>query len=103
MMKFRNKKFKAAIKIEESLWESEKNGNKIIHKAEKPKLWYTGRIDDENFKVNIIKTHVPLNASDKKKYLAYIAKKGNDIEAGEPTVPKDEIVDREEPADDLPF
>lgn len=70
--KFKGKTFKAAVKIEEKLYTFTPEGKEpemVIQKF--PKLWYTGKIDDTGFKVNLDKTVVELSTEDKYKYIQF--------------------------------
>lgn len=75
ILKFKAKKFKAAIKIQEELYAWEKDGKSNMTVIPKAKLWYCSTADDTGFKVNIANATVPLSAEDKAKYLEF--KKAN--------------------------
>jgi hypothetical protein len=72
LMKFKGKKFKGAVKIQEQLYtftDSEQKEQATITK--RPKLWFCSTADDTNFKVNIAKAVQPLSAEDKQKYMEW--------------------------------
>ena len=102
LLKFKGKKFKAAVKIGERLYKfvdsAGKDGIAITKEA---KIWYTGTADDTNFKVNPAKAFTPLSSEDKAAYLKFKEEHPDTGNAsGEAAKPAE--TEKEE-QDDLPF
>lgn len=71
LMKFKGKKFKGAIRIQEELYAWDKDGKAGMTMLPKAKLWYCGTVDDMTFKVNIANAKIPLTPEDKQKYMDF--------------------------------
>jgi hypothetical protein len=73
VLAYKNKKFKAAIKIQEQLYKYVKDGVEYCAITKNSKLWYAGTIDNDNFRVDISKATAMLSAADQKAYLDWKA------------------------------
>ena len=96
-LKFKDKTFKAAVKIKEQLYEfTDKDGKKELKVTKQPKVWYVGKIDDVKFFVGTDpnKLKEDLSTEDKKRFM--------DFHNGQPVNAKKETTAETE-NDGLPF
>lgn len=95
-LKFKGKQFKAAVKIKEKLYEyTTQDGNKGMTIQKQPQLWYTGKIDDNGFRVKLDKIVEELSSEDKHKFIEYQKNKPADNES--------QVDQEKETPDNLPF